>query len=245
MRFSFLAGFVLGLSLLGAGCRSPLLRKINPLAHINRKDKPASKKLAAQDEATGIIEMTRPAEGYVLLRLNGLAPPEDMELECYSANAPSGKIRFTGERKGPFLAADITEGKPNRGDVVVLRGGRRMAGRENGPSAADQSAGNLPALAPPPDGSAASTTLPSESAGPAVVPSTSVAHVPAPLAKPTQEPLAVPPVASSLAPPPETPGLALPPPASASAAEPARAVPPPLPDWVIEAQNETPVRKEN
>jgi hypothetical protein len=113
MRIIFLILVLLGSLMFGSGCSS--LKKLLP-----KKHKPAA---ADKNSATyiGVVESVNPEQKFVLVRTEiriALAPGTN--LECRSANGAKSTLVVTPERKMNFLSADVAEGTPAAGDIVIL-----------------------------------------------------------------------------------------------------------------------------
>jgi hypothetical protein len=136
-----------------------------------RKKKPASTD-SIQDSYIGVVESVNPEQRFVLLRTDRrLAVAPGTKLETRAASGLRSSLTVTPERKANFLSADITEGMPAAGDVVVL------PGQSNIPSL------NAPAVIVPPASSLAPT-----SAQPSVLSPLGSPGMPAPVMPPPAQP---------------------------------------------------------
>jgi hypothetical protein len=115
---------------------------------LTRKKKPAPTDFT-QDAYIGVVESVNPEQRFVLLRTDlRMTVAPGTRLETRAASGLRSSLTVTPERKANFLSADITEGMPAAGDVVVL------PGQSNIPSL------NAPTVVIPPASSAAPTTAP-------------------------------------------------------------------------------------
>ena len=75
---------------------------------------------------TGVVHLVNDLGHFVLVKsISGrrVKVMENTIWMSYDANGrPSAKLKVSAERKGVFVVADIIEGRPNRGDSVVLHG---------------------------------------------------------------------------------------------------------------------------
>lgn len=112
---------------------------------------------AARDKYVGTIESVNPEQQFVLVRMElGVAIAAGTQLVTRSPNGLLSRLVAGPERKLNFLAADIVEGMPHAGDVVVLPAGAVPAGTSPGtqPGSEPAKPGRLePILTsePPPD----------------------------------------------------------------------------------------------
>ncbi|WP_113958640.1 hypothetical protein [Roseimicrobium gellanilyticum] len=87
------------------------------------------KKDASRDTFVGVIESVNPEQQFVLVRMEqGFAIAAGTPLETRSANGLLSRLVAGPERKLNFLAADIVDGMPHAGDMVVLPAGSAPAG---------------------------------------------------------------------------------------------------------------------
>jgi hypothetical protein len=87
------------------------------LQHHKKDDKDKQPK----DIAIGVIEMVNPEQHFVLIRTGmqyKLSP--GWKLETRPLNGPKSVLSITPEQKLNFLSADIVEGFPQQGELVVL-----------------------------------------------------------------------------------------------------------------------------
>lgn len=104
----------------------------------------------------GRVEMVNPEQNYVLVRMDAVQTfAAGSLLVAQDAGGREAKLKVSPERKGRFLTADIVEGQPQVGNVVIWR-------RADGPvvpaaataaapgAAAVPGTGNAPAMAPIP-----------------------------------------------------------------------------------------------
>ena len=76
----------------------------------------------AANQVLGEVASVHPDEGFVLIRRYGAGRlPEDAVFNTSGTGGRTASIRPTGERSGRFYAADITDGEPQKGDVVLAR----------------------------------------------------------------------------------------------------------------------------
>ncbi|MFZ4767159.1 MAG: hypothetical protein ACOYMN_19575 [Roseimicrobium sp.] len=85
------------------------------------KGKPKEKPAAAPQEAfIGVVESVNPEQKFVLVRMEmRMAIAPGTRLETRPEHGIKSVFTVTPERKLSFLSADIVEGLPARGDVVV------------------------------------------------------------------------------------------------------------------------------
>jgi hypothetical protein len=74
-----------------------------------------------RDVFIGLVESVNPEQKFVLVRteLRMMVAP-GVKLESRSAKGTKASLLVTPERKMNFLSADITEGSPASGDMVIL-----------------------------------------------------------------------------------------------------------------------------
>jgi hypothetical protein len=88
------------------------------------RDRDREEKHADRDTYVGTIESVNPEQQFVLVRMElGVAVAAGTQLETRSPNGLLSRLVAGPERKMNFLAADIVEGMPHAGDVVVLPAG--------------------------------------------------------------------------------------------------------------------------
>ena len=80
-------------------------------------------------QVAGEIVSVHKAEGFVLIRRfrSGGGFQEGDVVGSLSAQGTTASLKITGERLGRFIAADIQEGMPAKGDLVTVR---RLPGSE-------------------------------------------------------------------------------------------------------------------
>ncbi|HSI64138.1 MAG TPA: hypothetical protein VLE43_13505 [Candidatus Saccharimonadia bacterium] len=101
------------------------------LAKIGRpkKGQNEERKDVVKDTYVGVIESVNPEQQFVLVRLDQrLAIAAGTQLETRTASGLRAKLVAGPERKLNFLAADIVDGVPHAGDVVVLPAGTGVPG---------------------------------------------------------------------------------------------------------------------
>jgi hypothetical protein len=135
---------------------------------LTRKKKPAPTD-STQDSYIGVVESVNPEQRFVLLRTDlRMAVAPGTKLETRAASGLRSLLTVTPERKANFLSADITEGMPAAGDVVVL------PGQPNIPSL------NAPTPVMPPASSQAPAPAPQVFPAPTVSPGMSAPSMPNP-----------------------------------------------------------------
>ncbi len=76
----------------------------------------------ASVRVVGEIASVHPGEGFVLIRRHARAYfGEGNTLASLGPDGGTASLQLTGERLGRFLAADIREGTPAKGDLVIVR----------------------------------------------------------------------------------------------------------------------------
>jgi hypothetical protein len=144
---------LLTLPVLLAGCK--MMPKIMPKGlpkWLAKRPKPA-KEAAASDTFVGTIEMVNPEQRFVLVQTTvkfNLQP--GWKLETRPVSGTKSVLTISPEQKLNFLSADITEGYPQKGDVVVL-----PAQAVETPAIAPAQPGGSP---PPPAPAPAASALP-------------------------------------------------------------------------------------
>jgi hypothetical protein len=98
-------------SLIGAGVRA-----------LRSKKKPEP----ARDDNTvhmiGVIELVNPEQKFVLIRTHGrLSIPAGREITAMDAGGATTKLKVSPEKKQDFLIADIVDGNPRVGNLVVFK----------------------------------------------------------------------------------------------------------------------------
>lgn len=74
----------------------------------------------SKDQIIGTIEMVNPEQRFVLVKtMNRMAVAAGTKLESHSPNGLKSVLTVTPEHKMNFISADITEGYPQQGDIVV------------------------------------------------------------------------------------------------------------------------------
>jgi hypothetical protein len=97
---------------------------LNKLKRKSKEEKPAetaNQEPARQDTAIGLVEMVNPEQQFVLVRTEGrmsLLPGTKLITQPQTGNKAT--LIVTPESKQNFISADIVEGFPKRGDVVIL-----------------------------------------------------------------------------------------------------------------------------
>lgn len=100
-------------SLSSCGSTSHFLKKSAKNAE---SETPATPK----DKVIGTIEMVNPEQHFVLVKtLNRMALAPGTKLESHSPNGLKAVLTVTPEHKMNFISADIAEGYPQQGDIVV------------------------------------------------------------------------------------------------------------------------------
>lgn len=105
-----LTGIIVALTLFGAGC--------NTLTSENDGDtdpKPNSVQHVAE-----IVSVDRTLEYVALRNLGGGSPESRAVLNVYRDGKAVAKIRLDGSGNDEYLIADILEGSPMNGDIVLL-----------------------------------------------------------------------------------------------------------------------------
>lgn len=94
-------------------------RGVNSL--LLKPQKPSKALAANQETFIGLVEAVNPEHKFVLVRMEVRQPiPAGTKLETRPQKGLRALLTVTPERKLSFLSADITEGLPVRGDVVVI-----------------------------------------------------------------------------------------------------------------------------
>jgi hypothetical protein len=89
-----------------------------------KKGQTEEKRDVAKDTYVGVIESVNPEQQFVLVRLEQrLAIAAGTQLETRTSSGLRAKLVAGPERKLNFLAADIVDGVPHAGDMVVLPAG--------------------------------------------------------------------------------------------------------------------------
>lgn len=93
---------------------------------------------AGRDTYVGVIESVNPEQQFVLVRMElGMAIAAGTRLETRSPSGLLSRLVAGPERKLNFLAADILEGVPHAGDVVVLPASSVQPGTQPGAPGTD------------------------------------------------------------------------------------------------------------
>jgi hypothetical protein len=94
-----------------------------------KKGQNEEKKDVVKDTYVGVIESVNPEQQFVLVRLEQrLAISAGTQLETRTTSGLRAKLVAGPERKLNFLAADIVDGVPHAGDIVVLPAGAMGTG---------------------------------------------------------------------------------------------------------------------
>jgi hypothetical protein len=98
----------------------------------------------------GMVESVNPEQKFVLIRteLRMVVAPGS-KLESHSASGTKASLVVTPERKMNFLSADITEGSPSAGDVVIMSAQVAAAAAAAATPAAEPGSVAAPAMRPP------------------------------------------------------------------------------------------------
>lgn len=98
-------------------CGCGTLKKL----HLFSKKHPPSAADKNGDVYIGAVESVNPEQKFVLVRTElRLVVAPGAKLESHSANGTKASLVVTPERKMNFLSADIAEGSPAAGDVVIM-----------------------------------------------------------------------------------------------------------------------------
>lgn len=80
---------------------------------------------AQKEEVTrviGVIEMVNPEQRFVLVRTQGkITVPPGQEITAMDATGTTTKLKVSPEKKQDFLIADIVDGSPRVGNVVLFK----------------------------------------------------------------------------------------------------------------------------
>ena len=91
-------------------------------SRLHRHGKPADKQDLAPKGTTivGSVEMVNPDAQFVIVRLaSNVSLAADSELISVNEEGKQTKLKVTPERKGLFVTADVEDGEPHQGDIVV------------------------------------------------------------------------------------------------------------------------------
>ncbi|CAN5688935.1 hypothetical protein BH11VER1_BH11VER1_39080 [soil metagenome] len=112
IAFTALAPLLFALS--SCGSMSHLLKKSSKSAKTEAPEAP-------KDQVIGTIEMVNPEQHFVLVKtLNRMALAAGTKLESHSPNGGlKAVLMVTPEHKLNFISADIAEGYPQQGDIVI------------------------------------------------------------------------------------------------------------------------------
>lgn len=82
-----------------------------------------SKPVEAPVRVVGEIASVHPAENFVLIKRNfqGGGFGRGILIASQSPSGQTASLALTGEKLGRYYAADIQEGTPTKGDIVVVR----------------------------------------------------------------------------------------------------------------------------
>lgn len=99
------------------------LSSCGSMSHFLKKSSKSAKPqapAAPKDQVIGTIEMVNPEQHFVLVKtLNRMALTAGTKLESHSPNGLKAVLTVTPEHKMNFISADIVEGYPQQGDIVV------------------------------------------------------------------------------------------------------------------------------
>lgn len=124
-------------SLVGAG-----LRKLR-----SKKKKPEAEQKDNTVHVIGVIELVNPEQRFVLIRMHGkLAIPAGREITAMDAGGAQTKLKVSPEKKQDFLIADIVDGNPRAGNLVVFKPDKAAVT----PAGPDMPPGPNPPSPPPP-----------------------------------------------------------------------------------------------
>jgi hypothetical protein len=95
----------------------------------------------SRDVFVGVVESVNPEQKFVLVRTDmRLMVAPGTKLETRSQAGAQASLTVTPERKMNFLSADITEGSPAAGDIVIMPAGAAV------PTPSLQAPGPMPAM---------------------------------------------------------------------------------------------------
>lgn len=145
----------------------------------------------------GLVELVNPEQHFVLIRTEGAVkiPPGD-QIITIDATGTQAKLKVTPERKQNFLTADITEGQPRVGNLVIHRPGQQP-GKPTPPPTTESSTKPLPAAPAMGSGPTAPGSIPpTPTLDAALSPArgTLPPSSPLPVEEPSGAPVALPPV---------------------------------------------------
>lgn len=97
---------------------------VSKLMHKTKQEKPAEaakEEPPKQDMAIGLVEVVNPEQQFVLVRTESrMTLPPGTKLITQPQTGNKASLIVTPESKQNFISADIVEGFPKRGDVVIL-----------------------------------------------------------------------------------------------------------------------------
>ena len=87
-----------------------------------KKKKPAAAQNENVTRIIGTIEMVNPEQRFVLIRAQGrLSIPAGQEITAMDGSGALARLKVSPEKKQDFLTADIVDGNPRAGNVVVFK----------------------------------------------------------------------------------------------------------------------------
>lgn len=133
------------------------------LLHFKKKQA-ESQKEPAGNTAIGTIEMINPDARFVVIKLAASFPiSTGTEFISLGNDGKQSKLKVTPERKGLFVTADVVEGDPRQGDIVVRTAADAdvaKAEKEDAPPPLDPTQGRAPTISISPAGAAPVEPLP-------------------------------------------------------------------------------------
>jgi hypothetical protein len=107
------------LAFVGTGCGS--MGKMFKKSKEEKKPAEAAVEAPKQDAAIGLVEMVNPEQQFVLVRTEGrMALSPGTILVTQPQTGTAARLIVTPESKQNFISADIVEGFPKRGDMVIF-----------------------------------------------------------------------------------------------------------------------------
>jgi hypothetical protein len=88
--------------------------------HRKKKQEPAQTEQKAEPRRIGTVALVNDELHFALVDTGTLyQPPKGTALKTFANGRQTGVLTVSGERKPPFIAADVAQGTPAHGDDVV------------------------------------------------------------------------------------------------------------------------------
>lgn len=119
---------------------------------LKRQDKDDESSERSDSNLIGVVEMVNPEQRFVLIRTESrLSVAVGQEVTAVDAHGVESQLKVTPEKKPHYLTADIMEGDPQTGSLVMVRGSKIAPPKESPPSSEKPNTSDLVPLPIPPE----------------------------------------------------------------------------------------------